>query len=74
MKRPTLANLANFAQFISISAAMSSVLLGFLLPLSYLLDRSAVWLLPKMASSQYASLFGVAFMIVMLWLFRTKCG
>lgn len=66
MKRPTLANLANFAQFISISAAMSSVLLGFLLPLSYLLDRSAVWLLPKMASSQYASLFGVAFMIVML--------
>jgi putative Mn2+ efflux pump MntP len=66
MKRPTLADLANFAQFVSILAAMITIFLGFLLPFSYLSNRAAVWLLPKMASSQYASLFVVAFMMVML--------
>lgn len=64
MKSRALADLANFAQFVFIFVAMSTIFLGFLLPFSYLSHRSAVWLLPKMASSQYASLFVVAFMMV----------
>ena len=66
MKRPTLADLSHISQFVSISSAMLAILLGFILPSFYLGNRSALWLLPKMASSQYASIFVVAFMMVML--------
>ena len=66
MKRHTLKDLASIARFGSIFSAMIAVLLGFLLPYFYLSGRSALWILPKVAASQYASLFVVAFMMVML--------
>ena len=61
-----ITDIAGIVQIVSIISAMFAIVLGFLLPFSYLSHRSALWLMPKIASSQYASLFVIAFMMVML--------